>query len=367
VRSSTLQFIVAGALVAAWAWMLGRPLLTNLFRRSRRDSVGHFRYQQAVLSQQAGYVAVGGRRWADRPRPIHRWRSQPRQRRRLQTMLGFAMATFFALLLAIALRGLFIRLLLVMALCSLTYVSVAAFIGSRELKRLEIRRRRDAAARMAERSAESEERSEPGSETESGPSIGSEAKPERSVLFPDPLPEPAAADLAGLADLEGFGTGEFDDDFFEPIPGLTFEPLNLDSSILEGDGGDGHRTLFGSDRVQPGPLFGEDFSDRPNAKEIVEELVGRHGSVDFFDESDLEEAVASEDESEARHDHDSYLDVSAEDSVDESPDEDESNSPTFTAPAGQQPRPAKRNKARPIYIEAQLDENGERIQAVNDR
>ena len=52
-RSAVLQFLVAGALVVAWIWMLGRPLLTMLARRSRRDSIDHFRHQQAMLGRSA--------------------------------------------------------------------------------------------------------------------------------------------------------------------------------------------------------------------------------------------------------------------------------------------------------------------------
>ena len=138
--SSTLQFVVAGALIVAWVWMLGRPILTNLFRRSRRDSVGYFRYQQAVLSQQGGPRRRSSLLWEDRPRPLLYWRSQQLEQRRLQTMLGFAIATFISMLLAIALRGVFVRLFLVVGICFVLYLCVAAYIGAAQLRRqLEVR------------------------------------------------------------------------------------------------------------------------------------------------------------------------------------------------------------------------------------
>ncbi|MEB3173000.1 MAG: hypothetical protein VKL97_03975, partial [Cyanobacteriota bacterium] len=127
------QFLVVGALAAAWIWMLGRPLLLMLVRRSHRDSVSQFRHHQAVLGRSLGAEpgSTGGLRSF---RPLADWRAQPRERRRLQVMLGFAMATFGSVLLALALRGVFIRLFLVMAIGFVAYLLMAASIGARELR-----------------------------------------------------------------------------------------------------------------------------------------------------------------------------------------------------------------------------------------
>ncbi len=362
-RSPTLQFIIAGALVAAWAWMLGRPLLTNLFRRSRRDSVGHFRYQQAVLSRPAGYEDEAPSRWADRPRPLRAWRSQTIERRRLQTMLAFALATFFSMLMAIALRGVFVRLFLIMALCNVVHIGVAAAIGARELRRREREARARAATRIAAKTAEdgtssvsrhrvdAEHQAAPRarSELETGDQAEARYVPyqEPSVLFPDPPPpSPERDELIDVGfDDEKFGTGEFDDEFFEPIPELMFEPLNLDASILQDGDNPKDRTLFGP--AEEEAVVSSDLSD-----EFLEAVIGEG----YLEAGDLFEA-----DGEALDSFD--VDEDAEPELD---DEAEEPVPTFKAPPQQRPRMPKRNKARPIYIESQLDEEEEKRKAVGD-
>ncbi len=320
--STTLQFVVAGALIAAWTWMLGRPILTNLLRRSRRDSIGHFRYQQAVLSRPAGQEGSTLRsRWADRPRPVSDWRAQPVERRRLQLMLGFAMATFAALLMAIALRGPFVRLFVLTALCFAAYLGVAAYIGARTLRQLEARRRppvaetaRPARAAQSARSA----RSTRSARSDHG-SVGDavlRAEPERSG-------DRAGDDLALLAD-DRFGTGVFEDEFFEPIPELV-EPLSLDASLLRPGAGSGD---------DPEREHGAD-GDRAAAGST---WVGDPIITDIETSDEVGEPLAAPELSEQA---------------------------TFTSPA-QRSRPPKRDKARPIYIESQLDDGDDRARAVND-
>lgn len=323
--SSTLQFVVAGALIAAWVWMLGRPILTSLFRRSRRDSVGHFRYQQAVLSRPAVHEPRVWWSFADRPRPLADWRAQPIERRRLQMLLGFAIATFLSLLLAIALRGSFIRLFAMMAVCFVAYLGVAIYIGSAQLRRLEAYQRQLAVAAAERRAAAS----------------AIERQNLASSILEDDAPGVLAAlgadgPLAGAGlrdegnrrsgfledwdapdDLELFGQGIFDEDFYEPIPELTFQPLNLDASLVQPDG-------------EARPVFPADPQQE--------------------DEIDLEV-----DDTET--DHEAETDQEAGDTRPE---------PTFTAPAPQRTRPPKRPKARPIYIESQLDAEEKQAKAVND-
>ncbi len=349
-RSPTLQFIIAGALVAAWVWMLGRPLLTSLFRRSRRDSVGHFRYQQAVLSRPAGYEEAATSRWVDRPRPLRAWRSQPIERRRLQTMLGFALATFFSMLLAIALRGMFVRLFLIMALCNVVHIGVAAAIGARELRRRDREARARATSKLAARGAEAGHRAmtKPRAdvegdvstssdlETASGTSTGYVPYQEPSVLFPDP-PSRENPVHVEFDDVEKFGTGEYDDEFFEPIPELMFEPLNLDASILQDGDDPKDRTLFGP--VDEDLIASSDLSD-----EFLQAVMGE----EILEPGDLIEPEEGE-------------------AVGPEADEDGDGAlPTFTAAPQQRPRPPKRKKARPIYIESQLDEDEEKRKAVGD-
>ncbi len=136
-----------------------------------------------------------------RPRPIESWRAQPIEQRRLQTMLAVGLALVTSMLLAIALRGEFVTLFLVMIGCSAIYLSVAAYIGSQQLHHQEAqnRARREASRAIASRGRPADRAQSSGrSATEQGYS-GS------------------------------LGDGRlFDDAFFEPIPELIFEPLNLE-------------------------------------------------------------------------------------------------------------------------------------------
>lgn len=135
--STVFQFLVAGALVMAWIWMLGRPLLTTLARRSRRDSVGHFRHQQAAIGRSIAAEPLDRAGRLPSFHPVAQWRAQPIERRRLQLLLASAIAAFSSLLLAIALRGLFVRLFLLMAIGFVGHVLIGALIGARELRALE--------------------------------------------------------------------------------------------------------------------------------------------------------------------------------------------------------------------------------------
>lgn len=203
-RSAVLQFLLAGALVVAWIWMLGRPLLTMLARRSRRDSVGHFRYQQAALGQTVGIDSAP--RWTSSlSRPLVEWRSQPLEQRRLQVLLGGAIAAFTSALLAIALRGSFVVLFLVMAGVFTVQLLVAAWIGGRELRAREADLRRLTIDTATERS------------------VGRSVAATRGTAHELVGQEAVAADEDDLEDLlagDGLGGGLFDDGFFEPIPEL---------------------------------------------------------------------------------------------------------------------------------------------------
>lgn len=183
---SSLQLVVACALVAAWAGLLGRPIISGFLQRSGRP-----------LS------ADGSRRlgWTDRPRPVGAWRLQPIEKRRLQLTLGFGLATFAALLLAIALRGEFVTLFLMMVGFTALHLTVAAYIGSVELRSQEAqtRARREAGTHRSDETFV----------------LG---RPESSVLEPMTPSEPLADDRL------------YDDAFFEPIPELVFEPLDLEAN-----------------------------------------------------------------------------------------------------------------------------------------
>ncbi len=347
--SSTIQFVVAGALIAAWAWMLGRPILTSLFRRSRRDSIGHFRYQQAVLSSSHDGGAVPRRWWTDRPRPIADWRDQPKERRRLQTMLGFAMATFASMLLAIALRGPLIRLFVLIGVCFLAYLCLAAVVGSMELRAAEaVRRQRAATAAGASMVVTSVGATERAAVADSSAALaGSGGSTKATSAVPTGASGPARDELSApipahevggiveadehdLDEFESFGTGIFDDGFYEPIPELAVQPLTLDSSLFRPDDETVDAADHGADPADGGHSGHEPMTDETPA----------------LDEQPVSDEPPASDEQPA-------------------PDEAERNEPTFTTPPAARVRP-RRDKARPIYIEAQLDDEGRPIKAVND-
>ncbi len=287
-----LQFLVAGALVVAWIWMLGRPLLAAMARRSRRDSVDHFRYQQAVLGRSAEDDFERWERLAGF-HPIADWRAQPVYQRRLQVMLGFALAAFSSSLLAIALRGMFIRLFLVMTVAFALYLVVAAVIGSRELRSGGVERRVPR-SRPAEVGAERVER-----------------RPDRAHGRRDAAT--AEDDDEWLLDRDDVAGGLFDDGFFEPIPELErlSEPPVPAVASSDTDGG-------GDEQVETETAATVDDGARPD------------------------EAVAG-------------TERSAE--------------PTFTSAPAARTRPPRRPKARPIYIESELDELAEDdsgVRAVGD-
>lgn len=329
---STLQFVVAGALVAAWVWMLGRPILTNLFRRSRRDSVGHFRYQQAVLSRSAGHEVGPSRSFSYRLNPFAAWRSQAVERRRLQLMLGFAIATFVSLLLALALHSIFTRLFFVVSGGFIIYLGVAIYIGYAELRRQEAIHARSRQAYRIEQEAQTVGIDLADGLLDDYEDAGPPFVREPSVLFPEPEHQ-----LESYDDLEEFGNGVFDDDFYEPIPELAFEPLNLDASVYAESSQSGSG-LFGD---------AETVADAdPEASELTAHEEGfsiRQDEV-FFEDDELP--------------------VEVEDEVEDAALAEQQ--PTFTAPPQPRPRSPKRDRARPIYIEAQLDEDEETVKAVND-
>lgn len=201
-RSAVFQFLVVGALAAAWIWMLGRPLLMLFVRRTHRDSVSHFRHQQAVLGRSIGADGpFPGQAVDDRGtgfHPLQWWRSQPRERRRLQVMLGFGMATFASVLLALALRGPFVRLFLVMSIGFVLYLLVAASIGARELRAREAGMRqglaRADASRRVERTGEVERRVRraPVESSRPDPEVWEVERPHGLFFdesFYDPIPE----------------------------------------------------------------------------------------------------------------------------------------------------------------------------------
>ena len=177
-NSATVQFVAVAAVAAAWAWLFGRPVMTNLLRRG----------------------------WEDRPAPVASWRAQALDVKRLQMLMASALATFAALLLSIALRGAFFRLFVLMAAMLVIHLGVAVYFGSIRLREFEEQARLRRAERR--RAAEAERQLLDGV-FDRGSDGRTSVDTSSSVTAADPID-------AGVGD----------------EPGLRFAPLDLD---LDGD------------------------------------------------------------------------------------------------------------------------------------
>jgi hypothetical protein len=95
--------------------------------------VGH-RSFEAWGDRLAVVLALIGRTaWA----PWEAWIRQPLLQRRRQVLLGFGLAPFLAMLLAIALGGVFVRLLVVAVVFFAGFLAYATLVGQRELRAME--------------------------------------------------------------------------------------------------------------------------------------------------------------------------------------------------------------------------------------
>ena len=125
---SLISTIVLLLLVAAWGWVLGRPLLQSMLNRSQRDPVGHFNRQLSVLGnaprQSAAFAG-----------PIAAGPSRSMKRRRLQWFMALVMAAVVSLLLGLVLGGIFWWQHLLLDVLLVGYVALAARIGAAERER----------------------------------------------------------------------------------------------------------------------------------------------------------------------------------------------------------------------------------------
>lgn len=124
-----IQTLALVALAAVWAWVLGRPLLENLFNVARRDPVGHFNKQLSVLGQ------APERSLSQASNGSQGWGRQPARKRRLQLMMALVIAVVVSAVLAIALQGIFVWQVGLLAIMLLGYVGLAARAGAYEAER----------------------------------------------------------------------------------------------------------------------------------------------------------------------------------------------------------------------------------------
>ena len=306
---STWQLIVVAGLATIWAVVLGVPLLADLLRwlRSRPPAPRVDR-----RPTRRNLVESIEHAWWHRPRPVRSWRSQDVAQKRLQLMLACAIATTVAMFLAIALRGLYVQLFLVMLAFSLVTLAVGAIVGAAEDGNLvdQLRaRRRDTADWEADDGEIWGDLVLPGllgaarlTEPDEVPTANPFAEPDGEISIPT------------LADItEAFRNPD--------RSGFMFEPLNLDE--------------VRSEVVIP---------------EAVAEELSNVGPIDVPVDPDLAaELGLPVGESERR------------------PDVRFSAAPEAgSRQASARARRAKRSKARPIYIESVLDEDDNPGKIIND-
>lgn len=319
---STWQLIVVAGLATIWAVVLGVPLLADLLRwlRSRPSA--------PRVDRRPGRRALAdsvAQAWWNRPRPIRSWRSQEVTRKRLQAILACAMSTTVAMFLAIAFRGVYIQLLLVMVAVSLVTLAVGTFVGAAEDENLVDQLRARRRGGTTDREAEGDE------------VWGDLVLP--GLLGAAPLTEPDDVPTANpFAASDGDVTiptlADITEAFRSPDrSGFMFEPLNLDE--------------VRSEVVIP--------------EAVAEELLGAE-SIDVPVDPELAAELGLPVDNEAPHEP-----------ADASGAPEQPRDVRFSAAleagsrqASARARRTKRSKARPIYIESVLDEDDNPNRAIND-
>lgn len=406
---STWQLVVVGILLAAWVVVLGGPALVDAYRwfndRSRRRhdrqttggrqsspsgsrpvtesgairrAPGDPRVTGGLPSSGESDSGLGGRvrhRWEHRPRPLQVWLAQDVVERRVQLLLAVAVATVASMLLAIALRGLFVKIFLMMLGLMAVSLAVAAYVGTVELRhhRAEARKRLASEGKRAgmsgfestrlgsafnrtglSRSSDVEDFDDVDGRSGLEGYDGLDGYEDLDDI--DELETPLGAHRAGTGRpgsstmaIEGFRGGGLE-------PSLIFEPLNL------------HEIVAGSedpalDPTVPTEPAGhgrfDDGFEVPINPELAREL-GLHDAIDLTDAEPDGEGEPGPTAS----------DVHYERSVD---GEDRGQDPTFTAApeagarqASARARSKKKRTARPIYIESTLDDDNQ-WKAANDQ
>lgn len=126
--------IVLLLLLAAWGWVLGRPLLQSLLSKSQRDPVGHFNRQLSVLGNAPRQSSALGQSPLGQPlgsRPAQ----SSMKRRRLQWFMALVMAAVVSLVLAVIFGGVFVWQHLLIDAFLIGYVALAARMGAIERER----------------------------------------------------------------------------------------------------------------------------------------------------------------------------------------------------------------------------------------
>jgi len=219
--TTTFQIAAAGALLAAWAWVLGRPALSRARRYAKdrgQSKAGRAdvtteialldgsERDQLVDEEPVHVIDVTARHWRDyTPQALWSVRMMaPIEDRRRQRILGSAFALLASLLLTIAFRGFFVQLLILMGINAVVQLVVAAVVGRKMVAARTACRKAQAKmdVKASARAVSSMEiRAPKAGETLAKPSISSTAL--AAALRADSAPLPIGDDRSPTAEKSG--------------------------------------------------------------------------------------------------------------------------------------------------------------------
>jgi hypothetical protein len=126
--ATTIQIVVAGLLLLAWTWVLGRPPIP---RGDTSDDLEPDDGDGASPSTSDAVSAMGESAGIDLPASDpHRIQAAISQRRR-QRLLATMFATFASFFLAVAFRGTFVHLFVLMSVALVVHLGIASHVGGR--------------------------------------------------------------------------------------------------------------------------------------------------------------------------------------------------------------------------------------------
>ena len=133
-----IQIAVAGGMLVAWVWLLGRPGLHAGASdpADESDAPGDLEF----WGQDSSWRRFTGRVGRLTRRVGGRWWDVPVEHRRRQLLLGTMIASFVSFFLAIALKGRFLYLFVMMLTLLVAHLAIASRVGSRLVREQHARR-----------------------------------------------------------------------------------------------------------------------------------------------------------------------------------------------------------------------------------
>ncbi|MEM8924442.1 MAG: hypothetical protein AAGD35_13150 [Actinomycetota bacterium] len=301
---ATIQIVIAGTLILAWIWVLGRPLMAR-----PPTAYDDFLARNPEHAPEPGTASVPSSAHARSQgfgRGVRRWWNRPAEVWRRQLLMASLIAAFVSFLLAVALRttmnNLFLYLFGLMLTGLVIHLVIAARLGRRMLE--------DQRVAMVVAAA-SASKVRPGTLDIRAEQVGDQHPDPYTVAEHDDADSAfdRAADIASALEVEG---------------AASIDEVDVVAGMIESEWGDG------TDEVEVDPTEG--IGDDPMA----------------FDEP---ADTAPPAETDPPIDEGPPPDVGAADGI-------------FRRAAVNEPGRGRR-KATPIYIESQLDEDGDGPRAVN--